>query len=85
MPFENRLRVLIAEKSLKEKRRLTLREIAQEAGVPKSVLSLYIGQNVKRFDVETLEKLCRYFDVKDVSELLVYSPEPPSSKKAAHK
>lgn len=74
MPIENRLRVLIAEKALKEKRRITLQEVSQEAGVPKSVLSTYIAQRVKRIDLETFEKLAAYFEIKDISELLVYYP-----------
>ena len=78
MPFENRLRVLIAEKSLRDKRRLTLREIEKEAGVPKSVLSLYIRQGAKRLDLDTLEKLARYFEIKDIGELLVYYPPKKS-------
>ena len=66
--IQNRLRVLIAEKSLREKRRITMREVAAESGIPKSVLSIYIAQKVKRYDVSTLEKLCTYFqcDITDI-------------------
>lgn len=82
MPIQNRLKVLMAEKSLREKRRLTYREVSQEADIPKSVLSLYVAQKVRRFDIETLEKLCKYFNIQP-GDLLFY--EEPEKTKTAHK
>jgi putative transcriptional regulator len=72
MPIYNKLKILIAEKELREGRKLPQRVIAQEADIPLSVLTLYISQKVRRFDTETLQKLCRYFGVQP-GDLLVYS------------
>jgi DNA-binding Xre family transcriptional regulator len=80
MAIFNRVKILIAEKELREGRKLAHRTIAKEANIPLSVLTVYMGQKVKRFDVETLEKLCRYFEVQP-GELLVYSDNPPDPKK----
>lgn len=84
MAIYNKLKVLLAEKELREGRKLSHRTVAQEAGIPLSVLTLYMSQKVRRFDVETLQKLCKYFGVQP-GELLIYSEDPPSStkKKAA--
>lgn len=80
MAIYNKLKILIAEKELREGRKLPHRVVAQEAGIPLSVLTLYMGQKVRRFDTETLQKLCRYFGVQP-GELLIYSEDPPPSNK----
>ncbi len=77
MAIYNKLKVLLAEKEIRENRKLSHRTVAQEAGIPLSVLTLYMSQKVRRFDVETLQKLCRYFGVQP-GELLVYSEDPPN-------
>jgi predicted transcriptional regulator len=57
MPIKNKLKILISEKEYRENRKLSYRTIAQEAKIPLSVLSDYTSQHVRRFDVNTLEKL----------------------------
>lgn len=81
MAIYNKLKVLIAEKEIREGRKLSHRTVAQEAGIPLSVLTLYASQKVRRFDIETLQKLCRYFDCQP-GDLLVYSDEQPKKKTA---
>ena len=78
MPILNKLRVLIAQKEVAENRRLSYRQIASEAKVSLSILSSYAMQKVNRFDGETLEKLCRYFNVQP-GDLLVLSDVSPRS------
>lgn len=82
MAIYNKLKILIAEKELRENRKLSYRMVADEANIPVSVLSLYTAQKVKRFDSETLQKLCRYFGIQP-GELLVFSDDPPAPKKKA--
>lgn len=87
MPILNKLRVLIAQKEVAENRRLSYRQIASEANVSLSILSSYAMQKVNRFDGETLEKLCRYFNVQP-GDLLVLSDvtphkTPPTKKQKA--
>jgi putative transcriptional regulator len=84
MTIKNKLRLLIADKEYRENRKISYRTVAQEADIPLSVLTDYTSQKVKRFDVKTLEKLCRYFDCQP-GDLLEYVPdeEEPKNKKAA--
>lgn len=62
MAIYNRLKILIAQKELQEKRKLPYRLIASEIGVSTSTITQYVTQRVTRFDVPTLEAFCRYFN-----------------------
>jgi len=53
---------LIAEKEVKENRKLTLRIISEEAGVSTNSLTAYNNQDVVRFDALVLEAFCKYFN-----------------------
>jgi hypothetical protein len=55
MAIKNRLKILIAEKEVKENRKLTLRIISEEAGVSTNSLTAYNNQDVVRFDAPVLE------------------------------
>jgi len=87
MAIQNRLKVLLAEKELREGRKLTYRTVAKETGLAIDTLTAYMTQRVNRFDKSTLETLCSYLTC-DVGDLLKYSPDDspsPSKKKAARK
>ena len=77
MTIYNRLKILIAEKELREGRKLTYRTIAHETGVSTSTLTAYITQKINRFDALTLEALCRYFACQP-GDLLTYTENPPA-------
>jgi putative transcriptional regulator len=72
----NRLKVLIAEKELREGRKLTYRTIAQDTGIATSTLTAYATQKVNRFDAPTLEALCKYFDCQP-GDILVWDKDDP--------
>jgi putative transcriptional regulator len=76
MAIYNRLRVLIAEKELREQRKLSYRTISDETGIPVSTITEYMTQRIKRYDGATLEKLCVYFGVQP-GQVLIYSENPP--------
>lgn len=83
MTIQNRLKVLLAEKELRENRKLTYRTVAKETGLAIDTLTSYMTQRVNRFDKSTLETLCEYLAC-NVGDLLSYSKdETPtmSSKK----
>lgn len=85
MAIQNRLKVLLAEKELRENRKLTYRTVAKETGLAIDTLTAYMTQRVNRFDKSTLETLCSYLAC-DVGDLLKYLPdedEPVKNKKAA--
>lgn len=80
MTIQNRLKVLLAEKELRENRKLTYRKVAEETGLAIGTLTAYMTQNVNRFDRSTLETLCNYLDC-NVGDLLNYSPDDHSKKR----
>jgi putative transcriptional regulator len=83
MTIRNRLKILIAEKEMKEKRRLTYRTIAKETGISTSTLSAYINQSIESYAVPTLEALCKYFNCTP-GDIIVFeeSHETPSHPQA---
>ena len=79
MAIYNKLKILIAEKELRENRKLPYRKIEEETGISKTTLSLYMRQEVHNIDTGTLEKLCKYLGCQP-GDLLIYSPDPPNKK-----
>lgn len=79
MVIQNRMKILIAQKELREGRKLTYRTIAQETGISTSTLTAYVGQRVDSFARSTLETLCQYFSCQP-GDILEYLPEelPPA-------
>jgi putative transcriptional regulator len=77
MTIYNRLKILIAEKEFREKRKLTYRTISQETGISTSTLTKYMGQDVKSFDTATLETLCTYFNVQP-GDILTFADSLPT-------
>ena len=58
-----RLKELIADKEFREDRRVTLDEIAREAGVHRTTLSKISNQRGHKTSTEVLDRLCSYFQV----------------------
>ncbi len=79
MAIYNRLKVLIAEKELREKRKLTYRILAQETGISPTTWTLYLSQKPGRIDLDILGKMCEYFQCQP-GDILIYSSEPPAEQ-----
>ena len=58
-------------------RKLKIADVARETGIPRSTLTLLYREEVTRIDVDSIDKLCDFFDV-EVGALL----EHTRSKKA---
>lgn len=69
-----RLKTLIENKEIAEKRKITYRDIAAEAKVSTNTLTQMAKQNMKQIGLVTLDKLCAYFDCQPC-DLMVYIPE----------
>lgn len=69
-----RLKELIADKSFKEGRVITLAEVASESGVHRSTLSKLSNEKGYKTNTEILDKLCKYFEC-ETGEVVVYIPE----------
>ncbi len=66
-----RLAELIADKSFKERRVITVSEIAQATGIHRATLSKVANQPGANIGTEIIDKLCRYFGCQP-GELLTY-------------
>jgi putative transcriptional regulator len=82
MAIQNRLKILLAEKELRENRKLTYRTVAAETGLAIDTLTAYMTQRVNRFDKSTLETLCEYLSC-DVGDLLSYTKDDESDSPPA--
>jgi DNA-binding Xre family transcriptional regulator len=82
----SRLRVVIATENLKRaeagRPALTQQQIADETGLPLSVVNGLATNRAGRVDFKTLDKLCKYFKVPP-GDLLEYVPEAPEVEAAA--
>lgn len=67
--MNSRLRVLIAEKEMRERRTLGIRTIAEEAGASVSTVQRLLNNSIRRVPLEDLSALCRYLDC-DVGDIL---------------
>ncbi len=73
-----KLKERIADREFKEKRRISLIEVAEATGIGRITLSRMLnrGTHVRS---DTLDRLCGYFDCR-IEELVEYIPEPPANK-----
>lgn len=63
----------MAEKGVREKRRITVESLSQETGINRQTLINYRKGVITRFDSNIVETLCRYFGC-DINELLMLDP-----------
>lgn len=71
MPINNRFGILLAEKSMKERRRIPISEVTEKTGITWKTLQQWANNTVTRFDAPVIEGLCRYFKCTP-GELLEY-------------
>lgn len=78
----NRFAVLLAEKQVKERRNISLSEVAQKTGVSRQALYKWENNKVNRFDVPVINAICQYFGIQP-GALFEYVPDekPPAKKK----
>lgn len=69
--IHSRLRSLISQKEMRENRRITYREIAGATRIPASTISRLVGDQMTRFETDTLAALCKYFEC-NVGDILDY-------------
>ncbi|MBI5955147.1 MAG: helix-turn-helix transcriptional regulator [Chloroflexi bacterium] len=75
----NRFAVLLAEKRIKERRNISLAEVAEEVGISRKTLYAWENNTVTRFDVPVIDALCKYFGVKP-GDLFEYVEDQPKKK-----
>lgn len=73
-----RLAELIADKSFKERRVVTVSEIAQATGIHRATLSKVANQPGANIGTEIIDKLCRYFGCQP-GDLMTFIDDMPQS------
>lgn len=73
MAVRNRLAILLAEKSVDSKRRISIAEISRETGIDQRTLGKWANNTITRFDAPVISALCAYFNC-SVGDLLEYTP-----------
>lgn len=81
VPINNHFGVLLAQRREKEKRNISLSEVAEKTGISRPTLVAWQSNTVTRFDLSVIEALCEYFGV-SLSDLLEYHPPSPKQKAA---
>ena len=69
-----RFKILLAEKEIKEGRRISYDEIKDATGIATSTLSGWATNSIKRYDADTIAGICDYLDC-ELGDLLVYKRE----------
>lgn len=79
------LKVLISRRSTERLERgekaITVRGLAEETGLPISVINSLRQNASKRVDLQTLNSLCKALECQ-VGDILVYSPDEPDKDAA---
>jgi len=69
-----RIKQLLADKEFKEKRKITLQEVADVTGIGRATLSRVTGTAKANTTTDVIDKLCSYFEC-SVSELMEHYPD----------
>lgn len=70
-----KLKERIADKEFRERRRITIQEVAQSTGITRNTLSKMLNQHGASVRSENIDRLCAYFDCR-IEELVEYVREP---------
>ena len=74
MKVRSQMRLLVAAKSHRERRKLPLRTIVQEANVPISTVQAMMNDTARRLELEDISKLCLWIPC-EVGQLLKMEDE----------
>ncbi len=77
-----KLNEMIARKALREKRKITMTEIALKTGISRMTLNRMQRNPGYNTVTDHLDKLCHFFEC-EISDLICYVPDFPSQENAA--
>ncbi len=72
--INSRFSILLTEKSKKEGVKISLQDVEAVTGISRQSLYAWKDNNLKRFEVKTIEQLCKYFQCQ-ISDLLEVIPD----------
>ncbi len=70
----SKMKLLVAERELREHRRLSVRIITEESGASRSTVERLLNNTIKRVPLDELGALCRYFNC-NVGDILQMEEE----------
>ncbi|RYX83981.1 XRE family transcriptional regulator [bacterium] len=70
--IESKFQSLRFQKSAREQRTITLREIADQTNLSMGTVQKLAKGSVQGVRIETLDALCRYFGLKSLADLVEY-------------
>lgn len=73
--IRTRLPELRRKKEYEERRRLPLRVLSAETGLAVNTLQRFLRGDLERVSLATLDRLCRYFDVASIADLIEFVPD----------
>ena len=76
-----KLKERIADKEFRERRRVTIQEVAESTGITRNTLSRMLNQHGVSVRTENLDRLCAYFGCR-IEEVVEYVPEASTSVSA---
>lgn len=68
-----KLKERIADKEFRERRRITIQEVAESTGITRNTLSRMLNQHGVSVRTENLDRLCAYFGCR-IEEVVEYVP-----------
>ena len=77
-----RFRFLLDKKCQAEKRDISLAEVAESTGISRQALYKWLNNKLDRIELNSINRLCRYFSVQ-IGDLFEYVEDemPPAKKK----
>lgn len=72
MRIVSRFKVLLAEKEIREKRQITLKDVASETGVSIYTVTGFANNTLREIPSDALLKLCEYLEC-EVGQLIIKS------------
>ena len=73
--LRNNLTVLLAQKSRKERRRISVKKASDETGINAYTMYAIANDTIKEYSKDVLVKLCGYLDC-DIGQLLTIEDAP---------
>ena len=74
MPVYNRFAALLGDLSVKEKRNISIAEVARKTKITPKTLQQWYSNKVTRYDAPVIEALCKYFNC-SLGDLITYIPD----------
>lgn len=62
MTTENRFAFLLAEKSTREKRIISIAQVSRDTGIAERTLQQWYKNTITRFDAQVIDALCNYLE-----------------------